>query len=414
MNDLALGRRLMDRLEALAAFSDDASGLTRLYLSLSHKRAADTLSGWMRDAGLAVRLDAVGTLVGRYEGAKIGAPALLIGSHIDTVRQAGKYDGALGVLAALTAVESLAEAGERLPFAIEVVAFGDEEGVRFPSTLRGSRALAGTLEAGALDECDRDGISVRDALQAFGADPSRLADAAMAPTSALAFVEVHIEQGPVLERMSQPVGVVTAINGARRFSVTVQGTAGHAGTSPMSMRRDSLVAAAEMMLAVERCAAATSDVVATVGVIEARPGAANVIPGETRFTIDARAPNDGARDAVVDRIEEAVEGIAARRGLAVRMTQTHSAAAIACNPKLIADLDAAARLAGYEPVHLPSGAGHDAMAMAALCPVAMLFVRCTGGISHHPAESISLRDADAAMRVLLHFLKNYSPETERK
>ena len=209
--------------------------------------------------------------------------------------------------------------------------------------------------------------------------------------------------------MSQPVGVVTAINGARRLSVVVQGTAGHAGTSPMNMRRDSLAAAAEMVLSVERIAAETRNVVATVGVIEARPGAVNVIPGETRFTIDARAPDDAARDGVVERVTAAIDGIAARRGLAVRISETHSAPATACDARLIADLDAAVRASGYAPAHLPSGAGHDAMAMAALCPIAMLFVRCAGGISHHPAEAISLNDADAAMRVLLHFLRTYKP-----
>lgn len=409
MSDLALGRRLMDRLAELALFSDDADGLTRLYLSPSHKRAADALAGWMRDAGLDVRLDAVGSLIGRYEGAIAAAPALLVGSHIDTVRQAGKYDGALGVLAALAAVEALSRSGERLPFAVEVVAFGDEEGGRFPSTLRGSRALAGTLDATSLDERDSDGISVREALVSFGADPAKLPGSAMKRDGVLGYVEIHIEQGPVLERASRPLGVVTAINGARRLGVVVQGTAGHAGTSPMAMRRDSLAAAAEMVLAVERIAYQTNGVVATVGVIDARPGAANVIPGETRFTIDARAPSDKARDAVVERIENAIDGIAARRGLAVHITQAHRAPATACDVKLIARLDTAAREAGFEPAHLPSGAGHDAMAMAALCPVAMLFVRCAGGISHHPAEAISIEDADAAMRVLLNFLRTYKP-----
>jgi allantoate deiminase len=409
MRDLALGRRLMDRLEALAHFSDDAEGLTRLYLSPSHRRAADALGGWMREAGLAVRLDAAGTLTGRYDGATPGAPVLLLGSHIDTVRHAGKYDGALGVLAALTAVEELAGASERLPYAIDVIAFGDEEGVRFPSTLRGSRALAGTLDAATLDERDSDGISVRTALREFGADPDRLAEAAMPRGAALGFIEVHIEQGPVLERMGQPLGIVTAINGARRLSVRVQGTAEHAGTTPMTMRRDSLAAAAEMVIAVERCAAEMRDVVATVGVIEARPGAANVIPGETRFTIDARAPEDAARDGMISRIERAIEGIAARRGLAVQIGGMHTAPATTCDAGLMKALDAAVQAAGFAPVHLPSGAGHDAMAMAALCPMAMLFVRCAGGISHHPAEAISLADADATVRVLLNFLRAFNP-----
>lgn len=407
MGDLSLGRRLMDRLEALACFTDDAEGLTRLYLSPSHRRAAETLSGWMRDAGMAVHTDAVGTLIGRHEGAAAGGRALVIGSHIDTVRRAGKYDGSLGVIAALTAVEALATQGERLPFAIDVVAFGDEEGIRFPSTLRGSRALAGTLDSPALDECDGDGTSVREALVAFGADPSRLAEAAMPRHKALGFIEVHIEQGPVLERAGRPLGVVTAINGARRLSVSVQGVAGHAGTSPMAMRRDSLVAAAEMILAVERIAKETRDVVASVGVIEALPGAVNVIPGETRFTVDVRAPVDGARDAVVDEIQSAAEGIAARRGLDVCIATTHRAPAMTCDGTLIAALDASVRAIGHEPLHLPSGAGHDAMAMAALCPVAMLFVRCAGGISHHPAEAITLEDADAAIRVLIHFLRAF-------
>jgi allantoate deiminase len=274
--------------------------------------------------------------------------------------------------------------------------------------LRGSRGLAGTLDPAVLDERDALGVSVREALVAFGADPALWAKAAMPPRTALGFVEVHIEQGPVLERAGRPLGIVTAINGAQRLSVAVQGIAGHAGTSPMALRRDSLAAAAEMILAVERIAREAGDVVATVGVIEALPGAVNVIPGETRFTVDARAPVDDARDAGVDQIQEAIEGIAARRGLNVRIVTTHRAPATACDPKLIAALDASARAAGYEPVHLPSGAGHDAVAMASLCPVAMLFVRCAGGISHHPAEAITLEDADAATRVLLHCLRAHT------
>lgn len=409
MIDLALGRRLMERLEALARFSDDADALTRLYLSPAHRRAVDALANWMREAGMAFHMDALGTLVGRYEGALPDAPALLIGSHIDTVRNAGKYDGALGVLAALTAIETLARKGERLPYAIEMVAFGDEEGVRFPSTLRGSRALAGRLDAASHDERDSAGISVRDALVAFGCDPARSGEVAMVRGAALGFIELHIEQGPVLERADQPVGVVTAINGARRLKVVVEGKAGHAGTVPMTMRCDSLAAAAEMVLAVERIAKATADVVATVGVIDARPGAVNVIPGQTMFTIDARAPDDVRRDAACDSIADAIDGIAARRGLVATIETTHRAPATACDPALIAALTAAAERAGYAPLQLPSGAGHDAMAMAALCPVAMLFVRCAGGVSHHPAEAITLEDADAAMRVLLDFLRNYTP-----
>lgn len=407
MTDLVLGQRLMDRLEALARISDDADGLTRLYLSPSHKRAAQTLTGWMRDVGLDVRMDAVGTIIGRYGGTGDSDLPMLIGSHIDTVRNAGKYDGALGVLAALTAVEALAEAGERLPFAIDIVAFGDEEGVRFPSTLRGSRALAGTLDPATFDERDADGVSVREALVGFGCDPERIDEASLPEGGALGFIEVHIEQGPVLDHADQPVGVVTAINGARRVNVIVEGAAGHAGTVPMAMRRDSLAAAAEMVLAVERIALAMPGIVATVGVIEARPGAVNVIPGQTQFTIDARGPNDAQRDEAMQQIEAAIEGIAARRGLSVNIATTHCAPATACDARLIAALDAAARRAGHSPLQLPSGAGHDAMAMAAACPVGMLFVRCAGGVSHHPAESVTLEDADACVRVLLAFLREF-------
>jgi allantoate deiminase len=407
MSDLMLGRRLMDRLEALARFTDDAEELTRLYLSVSHRQAADAVAGWMRDAGMDVRMDAVGTVIGRYAGSADNERSLIVGSHIDTVRNAGKYDGSLGVLSAITAVEALARQGERLPFGIDVVAFGDEEGIRFPSTLRGSRALAGTLSPGSLDERDGAGTSVREALVAFGCDPARVERAAMPRGSALAFVEVHIEQGPVLERADQAVGVVTAINGARRLKVAVEGRAGHAGTVPMALRRDSLAAAAEMVLAVERIAMATADVVATVGVIEAHPGAVNVIPGQTRFTVDVRSPSDARRDAVCDDIERAFACIAARRGVAAAVETTHRAPATTCDPALIAALTRAAAQAGGTPVHLPSGAGHDAMAMASLCPVAILFVRCAGGISHHPAEAITLEDADAAVRVLMNFLRAY-------
>lgn len=407
MNDLALGRRLMDRLEALAAFSDDASGLTRLYLSPSHKRAVDALAGWMREAGMSVRMDALGTLIGRYEGTANRSQALLIGSHVDTVRSAGRYDGALGVMAALSAVEALAQSGERLPYAIEVVAFGDEEGVRFPSTLRASRALACTLDPGTLEERDADGISVRDALISFGCDPARIKEAAIPHGDALAFVEVHIEQGPVLEGKDQPIGVVTAINGARRLQVTVEGVAGHAGTVPMAMRRDSLAAAAEMVLAVERTGLGMPNLVATVGVIDARPGAANVIPGTTRFTVDVRASHDDWRDEGARRIDAEISSIAARRGVTVTVETMHRASATACDAKIIAALGEAARRAGYDPIHLPSGAGHDAMAMASLCPIGMLFVRCAGGISHHPAESITIEDADACMRTLMEFLRAF-------
>jgi allantoate deiminase len=409
MNDLALGRRLMQRLDALALHSDEPGRLTRLYLSPAHKSAVAELSAWMRSAGMQVRIDPLATVIGRYEGREPGAPAVLIGSHIDTVRNAGKYDGALGVLAGLVAVEELARRGERLPFAIEVLAFGDEEGVRFPSTLSGSRAIAGTFAPSVLSNRDEAGVTLRDALTAFGCPADRIGEAAMSGHAVLAYIEAHIEQGPVLERLDLPVGVVTAINGACRLSVTVTGEAGHAGTVPMTMRKDSLSAAAEMVLAVERAGRAREGLVATVGLIEARPGAVNVIPGETRFTVDARAGSDELRDQCVAQIRSVIEEIAARRGVEATIRVTHLAPATPCSPTLVAALSEAARRAELQPAELPSGAGHDAMAVAALCDVGMLFVRCKGGISHNPAESITVEDADACLRVLLEFLRGFQP-----
>mgnify|MGYP002715673173 FL=1 len=402
----APGRTLMDRLDAFAAISAEPDALTRLFLTPEHRAAADRLMAWMAEAGMAARIDAAGNVVGRYEGTRPGLPALLIGSHIDTVRNAGKYDGNLGVLAGVAAVAELHRRGERLPFAVEVVGFGDEEGVRFPVTLTGSRALAGRFDPAALDAVDADGIGYADALRAFGGDPDAIASAARDPADILAYVEAHIEQGPVLEAESLGVGVVTGINGASRYRVTVGGTAGHAGTVPMSLRRDALAGAAEMILSVERRAQAIPDLVATVGRIEAKPGAVNVIPGGTVFTIDIRSPDDTVRLSAMEAIADDFAAIAARRALALSIEKTHDAPATACAPALIDQLSAAVERCGLPPRRLPSGAGHDAMAVASLCPVGMLFTRCRGGISHNPAESITVEDADLTVRVLLDFIRH--------
>ena len=409
--ELTLGRRLMERLDALARHTDEPGRLTRLYLTPAHRRASAALSAWMREAGMSVRVDPLATLIGRYEGRDPGLPAVLVGSHIDTVRDAGKYDGALGVLAGLTAVEELSRRGERLPFAVEVVAFGDEEGVRFPSTLSSSRALAGTLSPEVLSCADGSGVKLADALIAFGCDPERLSEAARSPDEVLAYIEPHIEQGPVLEEMGRPIGIVTAINGIRRLAVTITGEAGHAGTVPMSLRRDSLAAAAEMVLAVERTGRRHDGVVATVGRIEAHPGAVNVIPGRTSFTIDLRAASDELRDACVAEVRAAIEEIAARRNCTAGISLMHTEPATTCAPAITAALTQAIEAEGMAPVALTSGAGHDAMAVAALCPVGMLFVRCAGGVSHNPAESITTEDAEACMRVLLRFLRSFKPES---
>lgn len=402
-----LGERVIQRLDELATCSDVAGELTRLYLSPAHKAAVAKVRGWMAEAGMAVQLDAAATVVGRYEAAVPGAPTLLLGSHIDTVRNAGKYDGNLGVVAAIEAVAELHRAGQRLPFAVEVLAFGDEEGVRFPRTLNGSRAVAGTFDPAALDTRDEQGTSLGEALVAFGADPARIADCARRREEVLGYVELHIEQGPVLEAEHLPLGVVTAINGATRATFTVSGQAGHAGTVPMALRRDALTGAAEIVLGVERRCGAEPDLVGTVGRIEALPGAVNVIPGEARFTLDLRAPRDAQRRDAFDDILSAADGIARRRGLAVAHAVAYEEPAAVCDPRLIAALETAVEAVGVRPRRLPSGAGHDGLAMAALCPIGMLFLRCGGGVSHHPAESVTADDVDVAVRALVTFLRQY-------
>ena len=404
-----LGARVMRRLDELARFSSEPGALTRLYLTHDHKEAAAQVTEWMREAGMAARLDAAGSVVGRYEGRAPGAPALLLGSHIDTVRDAGRYDGNFGVVAAIEAVAALSARGERLPFAIEVLAFGDEEGVRFPVTLTGSRAVAGILDPAALDAEDGEGISLRQALRGFGCDPSALPGVARRREDVIGYVELHIEQGPVLEAENLPVGVVSAIDGASRFSAEVEGVAGHAGTVPMRLRHDAVAAMAEMVLAVERTAQATPDLVATVGWVEASPGAVNVIPARARFTIDLRSPDDRIREDATERLRREMQAIAARRGVRLALRSRYDAPAVVCAPPLIEALEHSVARFGVRPLRLCSGAGHDGLAIAALCPVGMLFVRCEGGISHNPAEAITEADADTAVRVLADFLQHLSP-----
>jgi len=403
--DLAAGRRLMARLDAFAAFSDEPRRLTRLFLSDAHRRAAAAFIGWCGEAGLEAKIDAAGNVVARYEGKRAGAPALMLGSHIDTVRDAGRYDGNYGALAALAVVEALAWRGERLDHAIEIVAFGDEEGVRFRTTLTGSRALAGTYPEDALDQRDAQGISMREALHAFGGDPERAGS--IRRTNVAAFVEAHIEQGPILEAEGLPLGIVTAINGATRLEVGVDGVAGHAGATPMRLRRDALTAAAEMALAIEARAKSEADLVATVGRFDVWPDATNVIPGHIQFSIDLRAPDDKRRAAARDDLEGRIEAIAAARGVKVTVGRTHDANAFVCDPGVIADLRKAVEAVGVRPRLLPSGAGHDTMAMGALCPAGMLFVRCKGGVSHNPLESITLEDCALGLKALTRFVRDF-------
>ena len=403
--DLAAGRRLMARLDAFAAFSDEPRRLTRLFLSDAHRRAAQAFIGWCGEAGLEARIDAAGNVVARYEGKRAGAPAVMLGSHIDTVRDAGRYDGNYGALAALAVIEALAERGERLDHAVEIVAFGDEEGVRFRTTLTGSRALAGTYPEDALDQRDSSGLSMREALKAFGGDPERAGS--IRRTGVAAFVEAHIEQGPILEADGLPLGVVTAINGATRLEVGVDGVAGHAGATPMRLRRDALTAAAEMALAIEARARGEADLVATVGRFDVWPDATNVIPGHVQFSIDVRSPDDKRRAAALADLEARITAIAASRGVRVSIAKPHDANAFACDPSIIADLKKAVEAIGVPPCLLPSGAGHDSMVMGKLCPAGMLFVRCKGGVSHNPLESITVEDCALGLKGLTRFVRDF-------
>lgn len=410
---LPYGPKVMDRLGRLAGCSEKPDGLTRIFLSPEHRAAAELVMAWMSMAGMTPRLDAIGNVVGRYEGASPGLPALMLGSHLDTVRDAGRYDGMYGVVASIEAVAALHDAGERLSFAVEVMGFADEEGVRFQSTLLGSRAITGTLDLSVLEREDRAGVTMAEALHEFGLDPGKVADAARRPDELLAFVEPHIEQGPVLEDEDLPAGLVTAIAGATRYAVSITGRAGHAGTVPMALRQDALAAASEVVLALEARCSGVDGLVGTVGHLAVMPDAVNVIPGRVDLSLDIRAGDDTARHAAVQDILAAFEEICARRGLACEVTPTHDAASSACAPWLMDQIGEALTANGLEPRRLPSGAGHDAMAMAELTDMAMLFLRCEGGVSHHPDENITVEDADMGVRVLLSFIRAFQPKESK-
>jgi len=405
-----LGDQIVARINRLAAISETSGHLTRIFLSPEHRAAAELILSWMGDAGMRAHLDAIGNVCGRYEGERPGLPCLMLGSHYDTVRDAGKWDGPLGLITAICCVADLHRRGRRLPFAIEVTGFADEEGVRFASTLLGSRAVAGTFNESVLGSKDSTGISMRDALVRFGLDPDHSGAAARIRSELLAYVELHIEQGPVLETQKLPVGVVSAIAGATRLAAKLTGMAGHAGTVPMALRRDALAGAAECLCKIEElCRTDEDGLVGTVGYIHAMPGATNVIPGQVHFTIDLRAPTDTHRKRAVTDIVRHIEAIARRRKLVLQLDVTHENRTVPCAPWLKAQMAAAVAAEGYPEFELPSGAGHDGMAMVDIADVGMLFVRCRGGISHHPDEHVDVADADAGARVLLRLIENFRP-----
>ena len=338
---------------------------------------------------------------------------MLLGSHLDTVRDAGIYDGPLGVLVAIAAVGRLNESGEMLPFDIEVVAFADEEGLRYHTAYLGSTASIGTLEPGSLDLVDADGIRMEDAIRAFGGDPSALCEGRPQIEEIVGYCEVHIEQGPVLEREGLPVGVVSAIAGQTRVMVKFTGEAGHAGTVPMEMRRDALCAAAEFVLVVEGLAREEPGLVATVGQLEVMPGASNVIPGEVVLSLDVRHQDDATREDACHLLKEEAAKIRSSRQVSMEWQTMQETKSVHCSKELTTHLAGAVRKAGYPIRHLASGAGHDAVVLSRIGPVAMLFVRCKGGVSHNPAESVEVGDVAVALEVMAHFVERLTAEASR-
>ena len=403
--------RVMRRCEALAAVSESGDYIERTYLSDSHKRANAIVEGWIAEAKAEHWQDAVGNVWGRLPSQDADSKTLILGSHLDTIVDAGKYDGILGVLMAVELLHLLRSQSIALPFNIDVVGFCDEEGVRFGATLLGSYAIADRWKDDWLDLTDVNGVSIAEAMTSFGLDSTKVSDAAIPRENLAGYLEVHIEQGPVLDRANLPVGVVTAIAGARRFNFVIEGESGHAGTVPMEMRKDALVGACLCVQEVEK-AANLYDVVATVGDINCHPGAVNVVPGNVQFSLDIRSARDKTRDAAFAWLTDRFDSILNSRDLAMSWQEIHKAPSVACSSKWQRILEKSIADCNLEVLSLPSGAGHDAMAMENITPLGMLFVRCKDGISHHPAESIMVQDVEVAMEVLMTAIIDYALGTE--
>jgi allantoate deiminase len=388
--------RALARCEVLAALTSMTGGIERVSFSEEHRAANALVGGWMQEAGLQVWQDAAGNICGRVEGEHDGLPALVLGSHLDTVTDAGRFDGMLGVLLAIEVADRVD--ARSLPFALELIGFTDEEGTRFGNALFGSRAFAGKVGPAWLATPDRKGVTVAEAMRAFGLDPERIGDAARRPEDLVGYLETHIEQGPHLLDADRSLGVVPVIAGARRFALQVTGRAGHAGGTPYARRRDALVAAAEIVVEIERISIDTRTI-GTVGRIRAFPGGVNVVPGVARFSLDLRAETDAARDAAFDRIDAFAREVCDRRGVAWGWDEFYRADATSCDPALQAAVEAGIRATGdADPTRIWSRAGHDGMAVADVTGIAMLFLRCgNDGVSHHPDETVTEEDTAAAL-----------------
>lgn len=407
--DSSLAQKTLDRIHQLAAITDEPGSIRRTFLSPAMAQANALVGGWMIELGGLVSEDGWGNLVGHFPGNSVDAPILLLGSHLDTVPNAGRFDGPLGVLVALASMEALASQGIRLPFQINIIGFSDEEGTRFHSAFLGSKALTGLVTESDLDLRDSDGFTVREAVAAYQGVPQiDLPTSRYRPQQLLGYVEVHIEQGPVLQATAHAIGVVDAIAAQTRLVYTVEGRAGHAGTTPMNLRRDALAGAAELILAIEHIGLFTTDLVATVGQIEVAPGASNVIPAAARISVDIRHPDRATVEEACTQLAAESQALASRRGLKITSTTVQTNDGISCSPELIQQLARAVEKQQGVVPHLVSGAGHDGIILHRITPVAMLFVRCKDGLSHHPDEHVDLADIEAAIGTLCGFLQNFT------
>jgi allantoate deiminase len=405
-------RATIARCRKLATFSEEPGRITRTFLSAPMRDCHQEIAAWLKPLGAETRIDAAGNFRAFYAAKGPDAPRLLIGSHLDTVPDAGCFDGVLGVVLGVALIEALE--GERLPFGIEVVGFSEEEGVRFGTPFIGSRALVGRLDERMLRRADERGVSVRAAIKDFGLNPSEIPDARL-QSGVLGYLEFHIEQGPVLEKLGLPLSAVEAVAGQSRLQLTFVGRAGHAGATPMHSRRDAVAAAAEWITAVEREARRTRGLLATVGVVDPKPGATNVIAGEARVTLDLRHRSDVVRARATDRLVRLAENIALRRGLSVRRRGTLSQQSVAMDPFLVGQVEQAICQAGCKPHRMVSGAGHDAMILAERVPAAMIFLRTPDGVSHNPKETVRVSDVEKAIEAGMHLLRalTASPEPQK-
>ncbi|GCE30816.1 Zn-dependent hydrolase [Dictyobacter alpinus] len=402
-----MAKTVMERCDILARYSEDPGCLTRRFASPQMRQVNTLVADWMLAAGMTVHSDCVGNIIGRYEGLESDARTLVLGSHLDTVSAAGKYDGILGVLVPLACIEHLHDQERRLPFAIELIGFADEEGLRYHTAYLGSRAVAGTFDPAVLQFTDDAGIPMSEAIRLFGGqpDPVLLQTPRWQRDKLLGYCEVHIEQGPVLEARNLSVGVVSSISGQHRYLVNFYGEAGHAGTVPMHMRHDAMCAAAEYILNVEDVARNTTGMVATVGKVQVYPGSSNVIPGRVAVSLDVRHQEDQVLDQACNDLYDKAIRISLARRVTVDWQRIQEDKTIFCAPHLSLFLARAIEDEKLPVYSLSSGAGHDAVALSAITEVAMLFVRCKGGISHHADESVRLDDVGISIRVINRFLE---------